>query len=147
MVFSLRKLQIRPQHTAVSAVMMDGEGQYVRGTGIGHLSHPGRTCPDKLPGSLGDCRGLQIAHYSWSQGWMWRSVGNKAENIERNGVTKALDAKWKSLNFLLESYGELLKEFKQGNGMIKKINITAVRTDWREATRERGNTVGGNWRT
>lgn len=135
----------KSDHGTVQSVLwrVDGDAQCVRGTGIVHLSRPWRNCPGKLSSSLGNCRGLQIAQYCWSQGWMWRSVGDKAEHIERNGVTKALDTKWKSLNFLLESCWELLKDFKQGNGMIKKISITAAGTDWREATQRTGNAFRG----
>ena len=33
-----------------------------------HLSRPGRGCPGKLSGNLGNCRGLQIAQYGGARG-------------------------------------------------------------------------------
>lgn len=60
------------------------------------------------------------------------------------GSQKALYIKWKNLNFILKSCGKLLKGFKQGNGMIKKIGIIPVwRMDWKEAIPGTGNAVRG----
>lgn len=47
------------------------------------------------------------------------------------GLHKVSCAKWKSLDFILESYRGLWKDFKHGNGISKKISISVLWSpDW-----------------
>lgn len=50
----------------------------------------GGSCSGKLSGSLGNYRELHIAQCGGSKGECERVADNKAENMDRNGVTKGL---------------------------------------------------------
>lgn len=50
----------------------------------------GESGPGKLSGSLGNCRELQMLSMAAAKGKYEGVADNKADNTERNGVTKGL---------------------------------------------------------
>lgn len=63
---------------------MDGEGQVVRGRCTVHLSRPGREL------SWETTESYELLSVAGAEGECERVAGNKAENADRNGITKGL---------------------------------------------------------